>query len=255
MNGPASTIALQLYTIRDAFNTGVEKTLEEVAQIGYTNVELAGLYGQKPEDFKRLLDQHGLKAVCTHEALDLIEGDVKAAIGRAQTFGYRYIAVPYLSEEHRKPEGYRKVADRMNKLAEPLKDAGITLLYHNHAFEFDKLPDGSGSARGWDIFFDQENAFGSEMDVYWVQKGGEDPIAWLKKLSGRTPILHMKDMRNDDTRGFAEVGTGTVPLKQIAQMAPDHGVKYLVVEQDSNWTVSAMDSARVGFENLRKMLG
>jgi sugar phosphate isomerase/epimerase len=62
-------------------------------------------------------------------------------------------------------------------------------------------------------------------------------------------------MRKTEDKGFAEVGTGTVPLKELARMAPDYGVRYLVVEQDSNWSVSPLESARVGFQNLTKMLG
>jgi sugar phosphate isomerase/epimerase len=245
-------IALQLYTIRDAFKTGVEKTLEEVARIGYAEVELAGLCGQTPDTFRRYLDQHGLRAISTHEGLESIEKDPAAVIGRAQTLGYRYVVVPWLGEEHRSPEGYRAIADRFDRAADRLGEAGLTLGYHNHAFEFERLADGS---QGWDIFFGQPGRrFVSEMDVYWVQKGGDDPVAWLHKLSGRVPILHMKDMADTPERGFAEVGTGTVPLKQIAQAAADHGVRYLVVEQDSGWAVSPMESARVGFENLSRMI-
>lgn len=244
-------IALQLYTVRNPLEENTEAALAQIARIGYTNVEMAGFYGKTPEEFKRLLDQQGLKAICTHEGLPNTDDEAKAAIDRARLFGYDHIAVPWLGEEHRNLAGYRAVADKLKKYNDQLAAEGITLLWHNHDFEFRKLETGE---YGEDILL--ASGVGSELDAYWVQFAGLDPLEWMDKLAGRLPILHCKDMKKNDEgkNSFAEVGTGFLDLPGYIARAPKVGVRYLVVEQDAGWAVSPMESARVGFENLTKML-
>jgi sugar phosphate isomerase/epimerase len=247
---PVPSIALQLYTVRDALQSPdtFEQRLSEIAQMGYEYVELAGLYGKTPEELESSLRSHGLKAISTHEGLDLVEQDVKAAIARARTFGYDTIAIPWIGEEHRTPEGFRALSARLRPVADALAADGITLLWHNHNFEYLKLPNGEMPI---DIL--AASGVRLEMDVYWVCHAEQSPLDWLVKYSGRVPILHMKDMQKD-RKDFAEVGTGVLDLPLYAREAAGHGVRYLVVEQDSNWAVSPMESARVGIRNLKKML-
>jgi sugar phosphate isomerase/epimerase len=250
MAGMSPEIALQLYTVRDVLSDphNLERNLAEIAHMGYQSVELAGNYGKSAEELSRLLSVQGIKAISTHEVLDLLEKDVKAAIGRARTFGYEYIAVPWLGPEHRSPEGYAAIADRLRRMADSLKPEGITLLWHNHNFEFEKLPNGELPE---DLL--AASGVGLELDVYWVWYAGYRPDEWLQKYSGRVPILHMKDMKKD-ARDFAEVGTGVIDLPLYAKEASQHGVRYLVVEQDASWTGSPMESARLSYQNLKKML-
>jgi sugar phosphate isomerase/epimerase len=241
---------LQLYTVRDALEAPAtfDQHIAEIAEMGYKHVELAGLYGKSPEDLAGILSRHGLTAICTHEGLDLIEQDVQAAIGRARTFGYDYIAIPWLGDEHRTPDGFRKIADRLRKMADILAPEKLTLLWHNHNFEFQKLPNGEIPE---DIL--AASGVGLELDVYWVCHADLSPLDWMVKYSGRIPILHIKDMQKA-AKNFAEVGTGVIDLPLYAREASNHGVRYVVVEQDSNWAVTPMESARVGFDNLKKML-
>jgi len=244
-------IALQLYTVRDVLEKDLDAGLAQIAAMGYQNVELAGLYGHTAEAFKALLDQHGLTAVSVHEGIEHFFGDTQPLIDRAKLFGYQYVNCPYLSEEHRKI-GYGKITEQVLAVAETLSAHGLTVCYHNHDFEWDADAVEPGK-RGVDLLFDGTR-LNSELDVYWVKKAGDEPLDWMKKLSGRLPILHMKDMADTPEQGFAEVGTGTIDFAAILDAAPGCGVKYLVVEQDSNWAVSPMDSARVGLENLSGML-
>ncbi len=244
-------IALQLYTVRDVLEKDLDAGLAQVAAIGYKHVELAGLYGHSAEDFKALLDKHGLTAVSAHEGIEHFFGDTQPLIDRAKLFGYQYVNCPYLGEDHRQV-GYRKITEQVLKIASVLSEHGLTVCYHNHDFEWDAdavEPD----RRGVDLLFDG-TGLNSELDVYWVKKAGDEPLDWMKKLSGRLPILHMKDMADTPERGFAEVGTGIIDFPAILDAAESHGVQFLIVEQDSNWAVSPMESARVGFENLNGML-
>ncbi len=242
-------IGLQLYTVRDALAKDADAALAQVASIGYRYVELAGLYGKSPEQIKALLDKHGLTAISAHEPVDCLLNDLTDVIVRAKLFGYRYVTCPYLDEAQR-DAGYRQLSRQLGEIASELLSAGLTLCYHNHDFEWLPAEDGH---RGIDILFDGTD-LNCELDVYWAAKAGDDPLDWMQKLSGRLPILHMKDMHDTPERGFAEVGTGMIDFPAILDAAEKVGVKYLVVEQDSNWKDSPMESARVGLENLGGML-
>ncbi len=252
-------IALQLYTVRDPLAQDTDAALAQVAQIGYQYVELAGLHGKTPEQFKQLLDKHGLTAIASHEGIDELLGDLPAVIQRARVFGYDFVICPYLDESRR--NSYGKLAGQLAKVAGKLAGVGLTLCYHNHDFEWQVAEDGR---RGIDILFDTPGGggghggagnppLGSELDVYWVAKAGDNPVDWMRKLTGRLPLLHLKDMADTPDRGFAEVGTGIIDFDAILAAAEVCGVKYLVVEQDSNWKESPMESARVGLENLGGM--
>ena len=247
-------IALQLYTVRDFLQQDFAGTVERVASFGYRHVELAGLYEHDPTDAKAFFDEFGLRAIASHEPLDRLTDDLPAVIEQAKTFGYDLIACPWLDEEYRSEEGYRRFVEQFNQIKQRLAAEGMTAVYHNHAFEFEPLADSADGLRGMEIIFDGTE-IASELDVYWVEKGGDDALSWMRKLSGRLPLLHMKDMADDDERGFAEVGTGTLALDAIAAAAPSCGVQYFVIEQDDNWMQDAMESARVGFENLSNLLG
>lgn len=244
-------IGLQLYTVRDVLAEDLDAGLAQVASIGYQYVELAGLYGKTAAEFKALLDKHGLKAIAAHEGADGFFGDPSAVAERANLFGYSHVVCPYLDESQR-AIGYGKLAGQLIEVSNVLGGHGLTVCYHNHDFEWQ--PDvHAPDKRGVDLLFDGTD-LNSELDVYWVKKAGDNPLDWMKKLSGRLPILHMKDMADTPDQGFAEVGTGTIDFPAIIQAAESHGVKYLVVEQDSNWAVSPMESAKVGLENLSGML-
>jgi len=245
----ALLIGLQLYTVRDVLAEDLDAGLAQVASIGYRYVELAGLHGQAPGHFRELLDKHGLTAIASHDPLDDLLNDLPAVIERAKTLGNRYIVCPYLDDTQR-DAGYRKLSRQLGEVAGKLSSAGLTLCYHNHDFEWLPAEDGK---RGIDLLYNGTD-LSAELDIYWVARAGDDPLDWIRNLSGRLPILHMKDMHNTPGKGFAEIGTGTIDFPAIIEAAESHGVKYLIVEQDSNWATSPMDSARVGLENLGGML-
>src|SRR5690606_8241341 len=124
--------------------------------------------------------------------------------------GYNYVVCPWIAETYRDDaEKYQDLAIRFNEIGHLLEDHDLKFGYHNHSFEFDKLDHGH---RGMDILFEQTGSrmVFSELDVYWVKHGGDDPLEWMDRLKGRVPLLHIKDMADTPERGFAEVGTGTI---------------------------------------------
>lgn len=240
---PAPTalpIALKLGTIRHAMAAGPEQALEQVASIGYNSVELSGLHGRSAKDLRRLLDQHGLKAVAAHEALPRGEGDdaeaARVLCDRARTLGYTHVVIGHLPRRARCPRGYRAAAERMHRLADRLANRGLTLAYHHHDDEFARGP---GGERGIDVLL-SGGAVAAELDVYWLRRAGDDPLVWIRRLAGRVPLLSMKD--------------APPPVCAAALAGLSHGVRYLVVGHGSHPHATPLESARAAYDNLSHLL-
>jgi len=243
----SSLIGLQLYTVRDAMAKDPKATLAHVAKIGYNSVEGATytgdekFYGMSPMEFKKVLRDNGLVMYSSHYRLgkDLDNGQItkgtilhdwQRAIDDAAEVGLKYMVCAYLSPTERGSlDDYKKVADELNVAGEKCKKAGIQLCYHNHNFEFvpqdGKLP--------YDILLSTDkNLVKMEMDIYWIKKAGQDPIALFKKHPGRFPLWHVKDMDNTPEHSFTEVGNGIINFKEIFKYKNLAGMKYFYVEQD-----------------------
>lgn len=251
-------IAIQLYTVRTAMTTDLEGTLKKLAKIGYKFVEVAGLYNKTPQEFKKMLEGAGLTAIGAHVGPDGTEGNMKQIADEARTLGYRYIVSSgfpgFKWKEKPTAAAWIQGVQTLAQVASLATKNGLTYCYHNHSFEFEKLDNGR---RPMDMLYDDAKpALSAELDIYWVQHGQDDPLAWMKKLSGRVPLLHVKDMANHPDRGFAEVGTGTVPVKQAVALAAQVGVKYLIIEQDASWkNDDPVLSAQISYDNLKAMVG
>jgi len=240
-------IGLQLYTVRDHMAKDPAATLAKVAQIGYNSVE--GTYSGpgtfhnvKTKDFAAMLKQNGLLMPSCHYRLgeELINGQHQngtilngwqRAVDDAAELGLKYMVCAYLSESERGSlEHYKRVADDFNKAAEVSKKAGIQFCYHNHNFEFVQ-EDGKYPYETLLANTDKK-LVKMEMDIYWVKKAKQDPIALINQHPGRFPLWHVKDMNNKPDEMFTEVGNGIINFKQIFKHANKAGLKEFFVEQD-----------------------
>ncbi len=249
---PRLPIALQMYTLRDAVAEDFPGTLARVADIGYTHVELAGYGGFTARDLKQGLTNLGLKVAGSHVGLNVLEGDLSRVIDYNREIGNRYIVCPSLPAERRQnADGYRQIADALNRAGATLKEAGLQLAYHNHAFEFERM---EGGAYAYDILLGaaDPDLVKIELDTYWVKKGGEEPAEYMRKYAGRIPLIHLKDMTPGDNPTFAEVGEGTMDLAAIFEATEAAGGEYYIVEQDVCQR-PPLESVRISYENLQKM--
>ena len=89
----------------------------------------------------------------------------------------------------------------------------------------------------------------AEIDTYWVLVGGQDPVEYVKKYTGRVVLMHIKD-RNPEDGSFAEVGTGNLPLDGLVEVAPTVGAHWLIVEQDV-CKRPPLEAVTISFNNLR----
>ncbi|WP_226667940.1 sugar phosphate isomerase/epimerase family protein [Metabacillus litoralis] len=224
-------VAVQLYTLREETKKDFAGTLKRVAEIGFEGVEFAGFEGLSAKEVKELLDRNNLKAASSHISLDELKNNLDQVIEDQKIIGSKYVVCPYLTEDQRSEEDYQSLISFLDITGEKLKGEGITLCYHNHDFELEKLKDGRSALES--IFDDtKEENVQTELDVYWLTKANEDPVEWIKRYKARTPIVHLKDMTTDEEKFFAELGTGGVDLEAILAVGDEVNVKWWIVEQD-----------------------
>jgi sugar phosphate isomerase/epimerase len=252
-----SQVALQLYTVREHMETpaDVDATLREVAKIGYPAVELAGLPAMPAEDLAAMLSESGLTCCSTHSTLEAhMLDDPAAAADVARELNCTSISCPGpFGAPLGTMEEWLAFAERLNAAGKVYYEAGISFSYHNHQTEFQRI-DGRLML---DVFYEETDPryVQAEIDTYWVQCGGCDPVEWCRKHTGRLPLLHMKDYKITPERQatFAEVGRGNLSWKKIIAAAEDAGCQWYIVEQDRS-DGDSLDSARMSFEYIRDNL-
>ncbi len=253
----ALPIGLQLYTVRDRMKEDFAGTLEQVAGIGYEGVEWAGLFDHTPEQARQIIDDLGLKSAGIHAGLDALD-DPGAVIDAAKALGHDVVGVPYWPDDKRHAAGYRELAAGLNRSGAKLKEAGLTVFYHNHDFEFAPLPDGS---TGYEILLNETDPalVGFEVDMGWVWVGnaGADPAEVVKPFGDRVIMLHIKDFNAPpDAKEMAEIGTGAIDYRPTLAAAGDWPVRWLIVEQDQGWVDGdPIRSTKLSYEGLKAIAG
>jgi sugar phosphate isomerase/epimerase len=238
-------IGLQLYTVRDHMQKDPAATLAKVAQVGFNSVEGATytgtekFYGMDGMSFSKVLKDNGLMMPSCHYRLGEDSKDMKGtllndwdkAVDDAAALGIKYMVCAWLSPAERGTlEHYKQIGEDLNKAGEVCKKAGIQLCYHNHDFEFIQ-EDGKYPYETLLANTDTK-LVKMEMDMYWVTKAKQDPIALINEHPGRFPLWHLKDMDNTPKQMFTEVGNGIIDFKKIFEHAKTAGLKYFFVEQD-----------------------
>lgn len=243
------TMGLQLYTVRNQMKDDMAGTLRAVADAGYYQAEVGDVLTAEP--VVKAARDLGLKV--TSAFIDwrvLVTPDVRgvatfeATLEAAEKLKLRYLVFGYIAKGHRETaDQFKQIAGRANRAAEMCRRAGIQLCYHNHCFEFAKLPEGK---RGWDVFVEEfdPKLMPFELDVFWAAIGGNDPVEMIRKLKGRIVQLHLKDLKagtatlTDESKtpadAFQEVGDGTIDWNAVLQAAEDTGVDQCHVEQDQS---------------------
>lgn len=249
MNGGLRA-GLQLYTLNDDMAKDFQGTLYDVAEMGYEGVEFAGLFGHSAQAVRDMVRAANLIPVSAHVPLDELLGDPAGTVEKYRFIGCRYIAIPGLEESRRpgKP-GFEKTIEQIREIAAEVRRQGLTPLYHNHDFEFVKL-DGEYAL---DRLYREVPELETQLDTCWVRVGGADPAAYVRKYTGRAPLVHLKDYwesgerparlydligvddekaEDTDAFSFRSVGHGVQDFKEILRACQDAGTAWVIVEQD-----------------------
>jgi len=249
-------IGLQLYTLRDVIFKDPKGVLKQVADMGYQHVETFGyrdgkLFGMTNKEFTDYVRGLGMNITSGHYGIDQVRGNWEKAVADAKEAGQNYLVVPWLPEPDRTADGYRKACADLNKAGEVCKNFGLRLGYHNHAFEFDTV----GGEPAYDLMLREldKNLVTMEMDIYWVVKAGQKPVAYFEKYPGRFELWHVKDMDKTDPAKNADVGTGSIDFKLLFAQAERSGLKQFYVEQET-YPVNSIVSTGNSFKNLKNLL-
>ena len=234
-------VGVQLYTLREDIAKNAKGTIEQVAKLGYKEVETFGyrdgkFFGMSANEFSEFLKSLGLTSPSGHYfgggyfLADKWEEKWPSLLADAKGIGQKYVVVPFLEQENRNAESYRKLAGQLNKAGEMAKASGLQLAYHNHDFEFTDL----GGQTGFNILLKETDPklVQFELDIYWAVKAGYNPNDLFKASPGRYPMWHVKDMDNTDRKYFTEVGNGVINFKNIFAQSKLSGMKHFFVEQD-----------------------
>ena len=237
-----TTIAAQLYTVREFTKTpaDIAKTIKRIKNIGYDAVQLSALGEIDTTELARILDGEGVTCCATHEPWETVRDSPDDVIQRHRILNCHYTALGGIPRTYQTEAGYRAFATEATHAARRLRAGGITWAYHHHSFEFEKF----NRRTAMDILYSDSDpaVFNAEIDTYWIQHGGADPAAWIRRLKARVPLVHLKDMvvaqdpANAPTRTtmqlMAEVGEGNLNWPAILEACRDAGVVWHIVEQD-----------------------
>jgi sugar phosphate isomerase/epimerase len=247
-------IAVQLYTVRSLLQdpASIGGVLARLREIGYDTVEVAGLGPKAVERFGEEMRRAGLGACAAHVSLERLTQDFDGAVAECEAWGCQYVVVPALPESHRSAEGFRRFAHEAAGIAHRLSGHGLRLAYHNHAYELER----SGGQTWLEGLLDAapKDALEAELDTYWLQYGGVNPAAWIRRMGGRVPLVHLKDLviLNGDPVD-AEVGEGNLDWPDILAACREAETKWLIVEQDAPRR-DPLESVALSCANLKKLL-
>jgi sugar phosphate isomerase/epimerase len=253
----AGNLGVELYTVRSIITNNPAQVLKSIRDMGYKEVEavFASLGAIGPA-----LKDSGLKPVSVHVDTALfMEGGSKLddAFGQVKQFGFEYAVLPYIPPAQRGGvDTFKKLADTLNKSGEKANAAGLKLCYHNHAFEFETL----AGTTGLEIMMREthKDLASLELDIFWASVAGHDPVAVLKKYSGRIPLLHLKDKKSGQPVQYNEkvtpdtfrgIGNGSIDIPAVLAAAKKSAVRHYFVEQDQT-SGSPLDSLRQSYQWL-----
>jgi len=245
-------IGIQLYTVRADMEKNFEGTLKNIAGIGYDQVEFAGYFGHSPKDIRALLDRLHLDAPSSHIGQpSALTQNWQKTLDDAKVVGHKYVVVAWVDPKDRtKLDDYRRFADLFNAAGETARKSDLRLAYHNHDFEFVPL-DGQ---LPYDVLLERTDPklVGMEMDLFWITKGGKDPLDYFKRFPGRFEAVHVKDMARTADQEMTDVGQGKINFADIFAQEKKAGIKYFFVEND-NPKPSGLASARVSYDYLKRL--
>jgi sugar phosphate isomerase/epimerase len=210
------------------------EALREIARLGYRELEFGGDFGMGIPTLKKFLKETGLVPLIggtSMKAMDDTE-QLKKDIEQCKALNKKYIVCywPWTDDgNNKKLDDWKRVAEKLNKGGEICRKNGLPLLYHNHDIEF-KITEGQ-------IPFDTlmanlDRNVNIELDLYWITKGEQSAVDFIRKYPGRYPVYHVKDMDHTDEKSFACVGEGRIDFAEIFKLNKTAGVKHFIVEHD-----------------------
>ena len=269
-------VGVQLYSVRGDMEKDFEGTLKKIADMGYEYVEFAGYYGKTSAEIKAILDNLGLKCVSVHQGVEFFDNDPQGAVDYLKGFGVKYVVIPWYDKRKLEDDAaWADVAAKFNAASALLQANGMQLLYHNHDFEYKKLPDGRYIH---DRIMADVQGLDPEFDTCWVHYAGIDPTTVIKDYKGRVNVVHLKDFactklgggpvyalidENGKAQGggnqaesgfeFRPLGMGIQNMPAILEACEVAGTSYVIVEQDESKDRAPLESIEISRKYLASL--
>jgi len=253
-------LGLHLYSLREQFAKDVPGTLDEVKRFGIRYAELAGTYGQAPEQFARELAARGIKPVGAHFGYERYRDEPEAVAKEAKALGLKYAGCAWIPHQGDFDEKTcREAIAVFNRAGEVMARHGLKFFYHVHGYEFQPYQQGTLL----DLLIQQTNPklVSYEMDIFWIVFPGQDPVKLLEKYGKRWELAHLKDMRKGtqtgslsggtDVKNDAALGAGMMDLPAILKAARKAGVKWYFIEDESPWSEQQIPQSLRYLEQVR----
>ena len=272
-------MGVELYTVRSLLTEKARETIEAVAAIGYRHCEIQDV--MTLARLAPILNDVGLKPTSAHFTPAFLTGnwefpaqfgidkpadgyDIDAVIEDAHRHELEYLVFPMVYPEERGGlDVYRSLAGELNRVGEKCQAANVALCYHNHNFEFEPI---EGSTPFEVLAAETDRRYVNfELDVFWARHAGVDPVEVMRQYSGRTPLVHLKDLRagtadsykvlgtwRKDPGAFEELGDGVIDFASVLHAASEHGVVHCYVEQDHT-PGDPVASLRKSYQYLREL--
>lgn len=240
------------------------ETLKKIKAAGYDGIELNGFMIRPTSflvrtltkaagmptgkggnyDWESLVKNAGLSVVSIHEDLGSIERDPAAVIAEAGKFGTDKIVITGMYRfDYRKQENVEQLAERLNAAGKKLAQEGISLCYHNHNIEFQKVAPGQ-TAMEYLIQNTDPEYLNFELDSYWPAEAGVDVLGLMRRMGRRMKLYHINDRGTKLTKApitpilksdSCELGDGNMPLSELTEQALSVGVSAVILESHKNW--------------------
>jgi sugar phosphate isomerase/epimerase len=225
--------------------------LRETVKYGYSEIEIGRFMGESAKSFLKYCSDIGIKPVAGGTTFSKNTDEVNNSLDKLNALELKYSVIywPWLVGGPFKLEDCKITVDMLNQTGEACKKRGLILCWHNHNKEFIAMEEG--------LPFDylmkhtDKSLVKCEMDIYWVQKGGADPVQTLRKYKDRCPLLHVKDMAPGTEQDFACPGSGIIDFPSVFSEAADQGINHYFVERDN--VVDGMECLKTSADYLKNI--
>lgn len=237
-------IGVQLYTYRNVIpEKGLETTLNIIKESGMTQIESGVADGVTLEQYKALLDARGITLPSYSTGYEDIVNNLDEVIKNAKFMGAEYVMVPWIPHEVGSFNfiNASQAVEDFNKAGKILAENGLILQYHFHGYEI--VPHKDGSLLDYIVENTHPDYVSFQMDVYWIQFGGENPERLLRKYPNRWKSFHLKDMEKGtykDHTGLSDhntnviLGHGEIDFEGILKTANELGIDLFFLEDESD---------------------
>jgi sugar phosphate isomerase/epimerase len=251
-------LGVQAYTFRKSFPVNVASTLDTIRLMGFTEIEGGG--GRMPAaEFKKLCDARGISIPSMGVSYEFLNTYPDSLSLMAKQLGSAYVMCAWIPHKNGvlSYEDAVKAVDDFNRIGKYLKEQGVIFCYHTHGYEFQTYE--NGTLLDYIIKNTNPEYVSFEMDIFWIQFGGGDPVALLNKYGDRWKLMHLKDMRKGtkkDLTGLTgpendvPLGTGEIDIPAILKEAKKIGIIHYFIEDESNYVNTQVPQSIIYLKSL-----